>query len=123
MHFSTAIKFAAMATPIFLQPAAGWSFTMYDGPSCGNSTTSVEVGNEVVGSGDVTCDPVSHADRQKSIVGDIPADSSDCRISFYHSEGCGDRVAFVLTSYFSACLSIADFTKPLAYYKATNCPN
>ncbi|KAI6081305.1 hypothetical protein F4821DRAFT_32183 [Hypoxylon rubiginosum] len=119
MHFSTAVKFIAMAAPIFVQSASGWSFTAYDAEGC-RSTETAATPDRIQKTEDVVCDPVPNAASHKSIRGDIAA-NSDCRINFYPSEGCGDRVAFSLTKDTTTCLSIADFFRPLAYYKATGC--
>ncbi|KAI0114628.1 hypothetical protein F4776DRAFT_666774 [Hypoxylon sp. NC0597] len=118
MHFSTTLNFAAAVVPVLFQSVSGWSFTMYDVAGCQNSTLSAI--DEVEKTGNVACDPVPNANRHKSVQGAIPA-GSECRISFYPSEGCGDRVAFSLTQYTTTCLSIEDFIAPLAYYKATDC--
>ncbi|KAI4859967.1 hypothetical protein F4820DRAFT_438259 [Hypoxylon rubiginosum] len=119
MHFSSVIKFATMAAPIFLQSVSGWSFTAYDTEGCVNGTSATS--DTVAKSGNVACDPVPHADQHKSIKGGIPADSK-CRVDFFPYEGCEDRVAFSLTQDgATTCYSIADFLSPLAYYRATDC--
>ncbi|KAI1412839.1 hypothetical protein F5Y13DRAFT_199692 [Hypoxylon sp. FL1857] len=117
MQFSTTFQFAAMAAPALFQSVSGWSFTMYDVADCHNSTSTVD---RVEKAGNVTCDSVPNANQHKSILGAIPA-GSECRISFYPSAGCGDKVAFSLTQYTTTCLSIEDFIEPLAYYEATDC--
>ncbi|KAI1763487.1 hypothetical protein GGR53DRAFT_364602 [Hypoxylon sp. FL1150] len=118
MHFSTAAKLIAIAAPIFVQSVTGWSFTAYDAEGCG-TTTNVAT-DKVEKAGDVECDLLPNAVWHKSIQGAIPA-GSNCRINFYPSEGCGDRVAFSLTQYTTTCFSIADYFSPLAYYKAIDC--
>ncbi|KAI2463918.1 hypothetical protein F4781DRAFT_414793 [Annulohypoxylon bovei var. microspora] len=120
MHFSTTLKVLVMTASILFKSSSGWSFTMYGDAGCGNSTSSTTDADKVEQPGDVACDPVPNADRHKSILGDIPA-GSECRISLYPSEGCGDREAFSLTQYTTTCFSLEDFTVPLAFYRATDC--
>ncbi|OTB11263.1 hypothetical protein K445DRAFT_322254 [Daldinia sp. EC12] len=109
-----------MAAPIFLQPVFGWSFTMYDTEDCSDTTNSNAIADRVERQGDVDCDPVPNASQHKSVIGGVPA-GSECRISFYPTKGCEDRVAFSLTQDTTSCLSIADLVAPLAYYSATDC--
>ncbi|KAI1101603.1 hypothetical protein F4804DRAFT_293082 [Jackrogersella minutella] len=120
MHFSGAFGFAAAVTPILIQSASAWSYTMYSTAGCGNSTASTTQTDKVEQPGNVTCDPVPNADRHKSVLSDIPT-GSECRVSLYPSEGCGDREAFALTQYTTTCQSLEDFIAPLAFYSATDC--
>ncbi|KAI1455152.1 hypothetical protein F4805DRAFT_460085 [Annulohypoxylon moriforme] len=109
-----------MTASIFFKPSSGWSFTMFGDTGCGNSTYSATGADTVEQQGDVTCDPVPNANQHKSIRGEIPT-GSECRISLYPSEGCGDREAFALTQYTTTCFSLEYFTAPLAFYRATGC--
>ncbi|KAI1385425.1 uncharacterized protein F4822DRAFT_432276 [Hypoxylon trugodes] len=120
MHVPNTFKIIALLAPVFFQSTSGWSFTLYNDTGCGNSTAPNTNGDTVQRTGDVDCDSVPNAEQQKSILGNI-ANGTECRISFYPREGCGDKVAFGLTQYTTSCLSIDDFTTPLAYFKATDC--
>ncbi|KAI1771450.1 hypothetical protein F4818DRAFT_445140 [Hypoxylon cercidicola] len=120
MHFSAVVRFVAMAAPLFAPSASGWSFTAYDAEGCGSATGATA--DKVEKPGNVACEPVPNAVRHKSIQGAIPRGTgTGCRVDFYPAEGCGGRVAFSLTEYTTTCLSIADFFRPLAYYKASGC--
>ncbi|KAI2631311.1 hypothetical protein GGS26DRAFT_591193 [Hypomontagnella submonticulosa] len=120
MQFSSALNLAALAGTVFLGQASAWSFTMYNANGCDNSTMQTLSSDHVEHTGNVACDPVPNPAQHKSVLGNIPA-GSNCRVSFYPSKGCNNRIAFALTQYTTTCLSVADFVAPLAYYKATGC--